>query len=204
MFLSAKEIQSRSVARPTSKPNAGAHSSVTYATSVVKVKGRAPAKYFTLNIGGKIAKDAKLKIGDLVNLQFDPDSGMGLVVPYAEGWKLSGSAPNRQGLQVLRLRATWHAGLPTINGKGVCSQIEVKGVNTVQFKFPDATVFPKLKEKSGIDHVNNGATQAEQVASAQEKQKAADHREMAARRTVRFGRRATDVVLKVAQECGGA
>ena len=108
MFLSAKEIQRRSVARPTSRPSAGAESSITFATSTVKVKGRAPAKYFTLNIGGNIAKEAGIKIGDFVNLQFNPQDGMGLLTADPEGWKLSGAQANSQGLQTLRLRFTWH------------------------------------------------------------------------------------------------
>lgn len=190
MFLSAKAIQNMAVSRPQSKPSAGAQSSITFSTSMVKAKGRAAAKYFTVNIGGKIAKEAGLKIGDFVNLQFDPEDKVGLIIPDSQGWKLSGSAPNKQGLQTLRLRFTWHVGLPSIDGKGECNDILVERPQTVQFGFPKGTEFPV--DQDAAEHNNKPVTLA--------LQKSIDRREHD-RRGVRFGRRASDIVLVPAETC---
>ena len=146
MLISAKKVQDAAVARSTGKPNLGAHASISFSTSVVKTTGRAPARYFTLSIGGKIASKAEIKKGDVVDLKFDPEKNLGVIAAYPEGWVLSGSKPNRQGLQTLKLRFTWHTGLPRLDGKGECSNILVKKKGLIQFTFPDGTDFPGVDE----------------------------------------------------------
>lgn len=185
-FRSAKLIQDAAVARPTGKPNRGAQDTVTFATSTVNVTGRSPAKYFTISIGGNVAAQAGFKAGDLVGLGLGEEEDIGAasifhVDDHKDGWILSGSKENKSGQQVLKLRFVWHKGLPFLDGKKECTEIQAKP-GDLQFRFPEGTVFDTEKQ--------------EQPESDQDlRTNDSPRRSGDDRREIKFGRRSADRLI---------
>ena len=165
---------------------------MTFATSIVKVKGRKPTRYFTLNIGGNVATKADLEAGDLVRLEIDKETGKGRISPtdsHDDGWILSETKESKLGLKVVKLRFIWKKGLPLFEGKEECSNVQAVPGELI-FTFPPGTRFDGEQPVAEF--------REEERRSPPEDQRNGERRE------IKFGRRSTDRVItaELCSQCG--
>lgn len=93
--------------------------------------------YLQIRIDNDTLKEARILLGDRLDLLFDKEGRLGLIKRVKDGgWMLTG-----KGETCARFRVRWAAGLPYTNSLVECSDVTADVVTGIMFQLPEGVKF---------------------------------------------------------------